>query len=621
MKKPSVTRNAFRNTVRAVLTIPIGAGLVLALAGAAPSHVAGAAQNSGSVTYSATLQFPSPPPSAFAGSSGGDGWAVALSSTQVFNVFHHTSTLQVACRQRSSASTCWSTPSKTITDAGGGNFATSNAPGLYLDANSGHIFVYAVRTSDATAGVVCIDTTKPVSATGRQLFCGFTVLSAVGDAPIGSSYPSDPVQVGTNWYSFNEVVGAGGGSKNTLLCFNLVTDGVCSSQPFAVNYGGEAISVGQFTNPIGAVGTDIFVQVVGATNELACFDTITKASCAGSWPVSVGGVAGAPFPLLNSTGTPVGVCLPVTANPCYSLSGAPAATPPGMASAIGSTVNNFNGPALTLGARVYVANSGTTQVDCYDYSTSSKCGSFPKSFSNLGLLYTVNPDPQRPNCIWVNSDHGAAQIQNFDATTGGACQQGAISVFAKKFVAPFNQCIPTNYTSLQVTAPSRSTYASGTVQFVDSSGNPLPGTPVRPLDQNGSVKLTSMHLTTKNPLPGFEITLNGQTPYSSHVNVKLTWVGVYSPACAPGGQSAFDGKGYWLVASDGGIFAFGNAGFFGSTGAIRLNRPIVGMAATPTGKGYWLVASDGGIFAFGDAGFFGSTGAIALNRPIVGMAG
>ena len=69
------------------------------------------------------------------------------------------------------------------------------------------------------------------------------------------------------------------------------------------------------------------------------------------------------------------------------------------------------------------------------------------------------------------------------------------------------------------------------------------------------------------------------------------------------------------MASDGGIFSFGDAAFYGSTGAIRLNRPIVGMAPTPTGKGYWLVASDGGIFSFGDAAFYGSTGAIRLNRP------
>jgi hypothetical protein len=78
-------------------------------------------------------------------------------------------------------------------------------------------------------------------------------------------------------------------------------------------------------------------------------------------------------------------------------------------------------------------------------------------------------------------------------------------------------------------------------------------------------------------------------------------------------------SGYWLVASDGGIFSFGDAAFFGSTGAMSLNKPIVGMEATPDGRGYWLVASDGGIFSFGDAAFFGSTGAMSLNKPIVGM--
>ncbi len=81
-----------------------------------------------------------------------------------------------------------------------------------------------------------------------------------------------------------------------------------------------------------------------------------------------------------------------------------------------------------------------------------------------------------------------------------------------------------------------------------------------------------------------------------------------------------DDRGYWLVASDGGIFTFGDAGFYGSTGGMHLNQPIVGMAATPSGHGYWLVASDGGIFTFGDAGFYGSTGGMHLNQPIVGMA-
>ena len=80
-----------------------------------------------------------------------------------------------------------------------------------------------------------------------------------------------------------------------------------------------------------------------------------------------------------------------------------------------------------------------------------------------------------------------------------------------------------------------------------------------------------------------------------------------------------DNSGYWFVASDGGVFAF-DAPFFGSAGGTHLNQPIVGMAATPDGGGYWLVARDGGIFSYGDAAYFGSTGNIHLNQPIVAMA-
>jgi cell wall-associated NlpC family hydrolase len=79
-------------------------------------------------------------------------------------------------------------------------------------------------------------------------------------------------------------------------------------------------------------------------------------------------------------------------------------------------------------------------------------------------------------------------------------------------------------------------------------------------------------------------------------------------------------SGYWLVASDGGVFAYGDTHFYGSTGNINLNQPIVSMAQTPDDKGYWMVARDGGIFAFGDAAFYGSTGAIHLNQPIVSLA-
>jgi SpoIID/LytB domain protein len=110
------------------------------------------------------------------------------------------------------------------------------------------------------------------------------------------------------------------------------------------------------------------------------------------------------------------------------------------------------------------------------------------------------------------------------------------------------------------------------------------------------------------------VTLSGDQ-FAAAIGLRSDWFAVTNGTTGPSGGV----DGYWLVGSDGGIFAFGAAPFLGSTGAMRLNRPVVGMASTPSGRGYWLVASDGGIFTFGDAGFYGSTGAMRLNQPIVGM--
>jgi len=77
-------------------------------------------------------------------------------------------------------------------------------------------------------------------------------------------------------------------------------------------------------------------------------------------------------------------------------------------------------------------------------------------------------------------------------------------------------------------------------------------------------------------------------------------------------------QGYWLVVSDRGVFAFGDAGFYGSfpelgfapagtaQSAPTLSAPIVGMVPSSDGASYFMVSSDGGVFAFGDAHFAGS---------------
>jgi len=94
--------------------------------------------------------------------------------------------------------------------------------------------------------------------------------------------------------------------------------------------------------------------------------------------------------------------------------------------------------------------------------------------------------------------------------------------------------------------------------------------------------------------------------------------------------------GYYEVASDGGVFSFGNAKFHGSTGCLSLNRPITGMEVSPNTTtagtatacelsapqapgGYQFVASDGGVFSFGNAVFAGSLGGQGVT-DVVGMA-
>ena len=78
-----------------------------------------------------------------------------------------------------------------------------------------------------------------------------------------------------------------------------------------------------------------------------------------------------------------------------------------------------------------------------------------------------------------------------------------------------------------------------------------------------------------------------------------------------------DRNGYWLDASDGGVFSFGDTQFYGSIPGLglnpagsgkpnSLNAPIVGMVPSRDQGGYFMVASDGGVFAFGDAKFAGS---------------
>lgn len=483
-----------------------------------------------SVTYTATQTIPVPPASTYAGSGGGDGWDLAFSQTEVFNVFHHNGSLILACHLQSDASPCWNSVVVSGPDSG---FATPGKPALWRHADTGRLYSFATRAVDATSGVVCMD---PSAVGTPGLFCGFTALSSVGDAPDYMGL-TGVAQIGSRLYAFQHNASAAP-SRRALLCFDTATLGACAGQPFAGPTTLTSDPSGNWPAPgLAAIGTRI-VYVVGT--ELNCFDTASATGCAGAWPVAIPGIwSGDPFPMLSPSGEVTGVCLPDGVVSCFDLAGGAVAQPASLGSSITANTG-WDGPAAVLGARVYLANGNGDVVQCYDWSTSAGCPNFPRSMTGSNYLYSVRPDPNRPACLWTNADSGAAQIQNFDAYSGGACGEGPVRVLASQFVVPTVSCQPATYSSLKVNSPAPSSYASGSVAFRDGNNNPISGAGDIDLDASGTATLTGLNLSTGAGLPQFLITLNNAGAPSA-VSVTLSWTGTDDPSCVRPGTTVGSG--------------------------------------------------------------------------------
>jgi hypothetical protein len=182
---------------------------------------------------------------------------------------------------------------------------------------------------------------------------------------------------------------------------------------------------------------------------------------------------------------------------------------------------------------------------------------------------------------------------------------------------------PQTFTYTASNTPPPPTPAPVVTGITPSSGAPAGGNPVEVVGTN----LCGVISVTFGGTPATNVTVNAACtivtvdapPGTGTVPVVITTSG--GSATSPVDYT-YTPPGYWETASDGGVFAFGGAKFYGSTGNIKLNMPIVAMADTPDHKGYWLFAKDGGVFAFGDAPFLGSVPGVLnpgqfLNGPIV----
>jgi hypothetical protein len=176
---------------------------------------------------------------------------------------------------------------------------------------------------------------------------------------------------------------------------------------------------------------------------------------------------------------------------------------------------------------------------------------------------------------------------------------------------------------------------------VDQSGIPVVFTVVPGSNGAGGAFAGASSVTVATGATGIAttppLTANGTpgtftvTAVSGTLSASFTETNLAAAVVPPPPVTSPSSHGYWLVGGDGGIFTFGSAAFHGSTGNIKLTRPVVGITPTADQQGYWLDASDGGVFAFGDAPFEGSIPGLGilpagypaagkeLAAPIVGM--
>lgn len=271
------------------------------------------------------------------------------------------------------------------------------------------------------------------------------------------------------------------------------------------------------------------------------------------------------------------------------------------------------------GEQSTLANFGTAQFTNIGeaFANSSSVTHTPIDMVDTGGNVIASPGPLTNGFFTITDDSASAPSASPAATSTNIS------------VNPASTTVGTLVT-YSVTVSSASGTPTGSVVFTD--GSTVLCTTNNLVNGAGSCAVTAAPVGTDTIIGTYSgSSLFTASSGSASLVVNAASTPTPAPTPTPTPAPTPTSHGYWLVGSDGGIFTFGSAPFYGSTGSLTLVRPVVGMTLTADRAGYWLVASDGGIFTFGDAGFFGSLPGMGyapaqspgvgkkLNAPIVGM--
>ena len=281
----------------------------------------------------------------------------------------------------------------------------------------------------------------------------------------------------------------------------------------------------------------------------------------------------------------------------------------------------------TVRWRVFITNTGTLPLTTLDGSES-----LPPSNSDCAGFVP-------PNSPAYTGTLAAGASYAYECNTFNVTQTTTNTVTVTAFPSPYPSGAPVTSLPSSATALVYPSIPAGLAITSDnpnsvglgwnsSTGGATGYTIYRNGTEVGTTNTTSYTDSTIAPSTTEEYTVDAFNAMGLH-SAQSTPVLVTTPAAVVTSPSTPITHGYWLVGSDGGIFSF-NAPFFGSTGNLTLQRPVVGIVPTKDHGGYWLDASDGGVFAFGATQFYGSIPGLgihpygsgsphSLNAPIVGM--
>ena len=263
--------------------------------------------------------------------------------------------------------------------------------------------------------------------------------------------------------------------------------------------------------------------------------------------------------------------------------------------------------AQAVAARSYVMSTYGGLQGYFGYADicdSTACQAYPGTANETSLADAAVTDTAGTAVLLPS---GAPATTQYSSSTGGYTAPGTFAAVPDDGDAVCIQSACNSHHTWQAQIPVSAVQAAypqiGTLESVTVTSRNGLG------DFGGRVQQVSLVGSSQT------VTITGNALAASFAGygVQSNWFEVMS-------QPSGGVNGYWIAGADGGMFSYGSAQFYGSMGGIKLNKPIVGLAATGDDHGYWQVASDGGIFSFGDAVFHGSMGGVSLVKPVVGMA-